>query len=990
MKRLLKVVLVLGFVVTLAGVGFAEEKEENWVKNPGLEEGISGWDGASAGTQIIDEEVFHSGKRSVKVIARSGITTGVAQFIPYNKEGRLLLSGYVKTDLPSGAIAAIGISYYTKEDGKWKWLGTEGGLIQVSGKNDWKKYSATFPTKKVPEGTQFLRVWCYVNLEKRTFDGEGCAWFDDISITTGLKQSKTLPDKDFVYLSDVLPVNISSLKKVDFDQSFREQTIDGSKQYIPIPIRLKGTAFKKGVSSWGNSEVIYNLEGRFDKLQSYIGIDWGSLENQQAIFEVYGDGKELFKSPPLKRDSEPFFIDIPISGVKELKLVVRNQGLPSANNWADIVVLKAGKVPPLSTGYSIEKPKEAMTIPELVEVSISPDISKEPNPVRILLRPIIYKSNKLVIWEENPCRKVFPFDKIDIEKSPRLSSVKISCAKNEYEPFQVVFSPKGEIKKVKLEFSGFKDRKGKKVSGIGFDYKIAGWTFIEQKSYERTDEGGVEWAREREEPTDTRRIGYTPDPLIPLTEVNLRPGINYSFWCTIFVPSHFNPGDYTGKIKVIADNKELAEIPVDLHIWNFSVEDRYGLDMFTAVCFPWAWVVPPFSQEIAFNTIFPEVLKDMKKHHIYNYIGWPFPSYDSLLVRISLDSDKNIVVDTKNYEKIFDLCVNELKYKRWILSWANVFQYREDAEAIKLFGNPFLSDEWIRLNKQYLKAMKEIFIKKGFPLEKVVLNLWDEPYCSSDPDKIYSDIVRYANIVKEVFPEAKVYTSCFLVDRLIPVQDIFMEKPHSACYVESSKWDWDFNRKRMKRTKEIGKELWTSDGAVTLNIEHLGIEPRILPYIHFKYDMTGCDYWSINAWYTSNPWITPATYMIDKSHWQNGNGCLLYPWDRMPYFIPSIRYEVLREGLEDYIYLQTLKGMIEEGKKKKVPSDILKEAEDTLKKAKNIVLDPIEDKEEISRKKGEIVFGSSVGFNPEPEELYKIREEVAKAIEKLKRRISGS
>jgi len=203
MKRLLKVVVVLGFVVGLGCIGFAEEKGESWVNNPGFEEGILGWDEVSAGTQIIDEAVFHSGKRSVKVIARSGIITGVAQFIPYNKEGQFLLSGYVKTDLPSGAIAAIGISYYTKEEGQWKWLDSEGGLIQVSGKNDWKKYSAVFPTKKVPEGTQFLRVWCYVNLEKRTFDGEGCAWFDDISITplSGLSDKEKTKGQEAIKLT---------------------------------------------------------------------------------------------------------------------------------------------------------------------------------------------------------------------------------------------------------------------------------------------------------------------------------------------------------------------------------------------------------------------------------------------------------------------------------------------------------------------------------------------------------------------------------------------------------------------------------------------------------------------------------------------------------------------------------------------------------------------------------------------------------------------
>jgi len=69
----------------------------------------------------------------------------------------------------------------------------------------------------------------------------------------------------------------------------------------------------------------------------------------------------------------------------------------------------------------------------------------------------------------------------------------------------------------------------------------------------------------------------------------------------------------------------------------------------------------------------------------------------------------------------------------------------------------------------------------------------------------------------------------------------------------------------------------------------------------WKYRAQGLLYWHVNYWSGEDPWRNPATFAKD----QNGNGSLYYPAPDGP--VPSIRLEVLRDGLDDYDYLETLK-----------------------------------------------------------------------------------
>jgi len=97
----------------------------------------------------------------------------------------------------------------------------------------------------------------------------------------------------------------------------------------------------------------------------------------------------------------------------------------------------------------------------------------------------------------------------------------------------------------------------------------------------------------------------------------------------------------------------------------------------------------------------------------------------------------------------------------------------------------------------------------------------------------------------------------------------------------------------------------------------------MVPWITARYGMDGILYWALNFWsQTPNPWLDAGTFhsgFLCSGGWVlNGEGSLLYPGDDTERYtgqpnvdgpVSSIRFELLREGIEDYVYLSMLKDL---------------------------------------------------------------------------------
>ena len=94
-------------------------------------------------------------------------------------------------------------------------------------------------------------------------------------------------------------------------------------------------------------------------------------------------------------------------------------------------------------------------------------------------------------------------------------------------------------------------------------------------------------------------------------------------------------------------------------------------------------------------------------------------------------------------------------------------------------------------------------------------------------------------------------------------------------------------------------------------IDHPGVDAKFSGWFLWKYRLRGLAYYSFNNW-GPNPWTSP------NPNGQNGELAMLYPPAEnnanIAYganghrFVPSIRLELLRDGLEDYEYFYLLNG----------------------------------------------------------------------------------
>ncbi len=142
---------------------------------------------------------------------------------------------------------------------------------------------------------------------------------------------------------------------------------------------------------------------------------------------------------------------------------------------------------------------------------------------------------------------------------------------------------------------------------------------------------------------------------------------------------------------------------------------------------------------------------------------------------------------------------------------------------------------------------------------------------------------------------------------------------------------------KIRERLEHGEAVWwyvcTGPKAPYLGlfIDHPATDLRVWSWLSWKWGVTGLLVWQTNYWTSpcaypdrdQDPWEDPMSYVSGYGrppgfigYWGNGDGRFLYP-PRPPLTGPvierpvdSIRWEMLREGIEDYEYLALLKRLL--------------------------------------------------------------------------------
>ncbi|MCG3116401.1 MAG: DUF4091 domain-containing protein [Candidatus Manganitrophus sp. SA1] len=195
----------------------------------------------------------------------------------------------------------------------------------------------------------------------------------------------------------------------------------------------------------------------------------------------------------------------------------------------------------------------------------------------LMLLGSIQAAEAMVVWTDHATVKIRREISLTAPKTNQTSAV-LKAAKNEFEAFQIIVSAdSGNLSGVDVTVSDLAGPNGSLIPGSAVMIYKAAFINITTLS---TTEG---------------RLGFWPDALIPKRDEYTREvrnafpfsvtsGRNQPVWIEIYVPQDAAPGLYRGTATVTAANQAPVVVPIELTIWNFvlpstsTLESAYSID----------------------------------------------------------------------------------------------------------------------------------------------------------------------------------------------------------------------------------------------------------------------------------------------------------------------------------------------------------------------------------------------------------------------------
>ncbi|WP_288429368.1 NPCBM/NEW2 domain-containing protein [uncultured Spirosoma sp.] len=145
-----------------------------------------------------------------------------------------------------------------------------------------------------------------------------------------------------VYLSDLNWVSVTNgYGPVELDMSNGNAAAGDGRT-----MKLNGTTYAKGLGCHANSEIVYNLAGRYKTFLTDIGVDdeMGDRDCGSVIFRVYADNALVYESTLMLPTSPTKSLNLDVRGKQTLRLVVASNGDACGDHgdWAGARLVPAG------------------------------------------------------------------------------------------------------------------------------------------------------------------------------------------------------------------------------------------------------------------------------------------------------------------------------------------------------------------------------------------------------------------------------------------------------------------------------------------------------------------------------------------------------------------------------------------------------------------------------------------------------------------------
>lgn len=416
------------------------------------------------------------------------------------------------------------------------------------------------------------------------------------------------------------------------------------------------------------------------------------------------------------------------------------------------------------------------------------------------------------------------------------------------------------------------------------------------------------------------------DPMLDTNVGNAVPNDVLIFWIDFGISRKAVPGNYTGKIIVSSPDRPDVEVPVGIHVWEFAIPLEHGLQTSYNL----------FRQELRNvyggdwnNPADPNYRKWLKAaiDHRVSPIDMSMYTGESPANRFAKVTKKSDGTWLFNFD-VLDAYVDyaiangasnfNMGDLYWHF-WQTFYGYDEASGTYKLFDT-LTSAEYEQVFAAYMTQAKEHFKDSGsHPYTKNAFFYAFDELNPSDSAALQKLITRH-DIIESIWPQLNTLTTGepLRYPSYENHLDIWAGKvPNYITYTQP----------KVDALRAKGNQFWLyvtgyAPPYCNLQINEPGIEHRMLYWQTFLYRTEGFLHWGLNVWphyRAPNPWLTgmtaPAVYdrwpnrAWDDSGWLGqyyvkGGGYLMYPGLNGP--LPSIRLEQMRDGIEDWEYLNIL------------------------------------------------------------------------------------
>jgi len=443
-----------------------------------------------------------------------------------------------------------------------------------------------------------------------------------------------------------------------------------------------------------------------------------------------------------------------------------------------------------------------------------------------------------------------------------------------------------------------------------------------------------------EQPTDKSSVpGPWPDPLPPLKgPINLQAGENQPLWIRVKVPRNTPAGIYTGKIHLVAQNYS-ADVTLHVEVYDFVVGDRMTCTTAFGFSPDNVFRYQKLSDHEQRRLVLEKYWASFSDHHISPLDPAPLDGIKVTWPKVT-DSIKpeqlKPVFDWTDWDKAMQRAIDHYHFNSFRLSIPGLgggsFHSRYEP---KLLGFSEDTPHYKAAFNAYCSEVQQHLRSKGW-LDEAFVYWFDEP-----APRDYEFVMNGFRKLKDAAPDISRMLTEQVEPELIGGPDIW-------CSISNN-----YKHEAAEQRRRKGEKFWwyvcTGPKApyCTLFIDHPATELRVWLWQTWKRKIDGILVWQTNYWTSSaaypepdhpqNPYEDPmgwvsgySTAKGTKRPWGNGDGRFIYPpqaaADAHPAEpvldgpVDSIRWEMLRDGIEDYEYLTILSRLLK-AKQDKLTAD---------------------------------------------------------------------